>query len=208
MKEILKLKSKREARFFSLSILILFFLTFLLQLPLLKISVADAQSEKTEYPATPEGVVEAFVRVVFDVIEVEKLARGDVEERMQYYTQKAIALRDHWPGYDCLPIALSYKLIISKVEGNKAIIKVVYENTGDLCCENLEIRKKTKEEVTYHLEKEKGLWKIHSPAESMYISVKTAIRLSEYCMKKYPERKEKIMMNINILKKYLKNSSN
>ena len=161
------------------------------------------------YPDTPEGVVEAYVKAVFDMIEVEKLADGNVEGRTKYYAQEV--LHDPTPGYDCLPISLGYEIKKSKVDGNKATVAVVYEdmgeNIGDLCCESLEKRKKFKDEVIFHLVKEKGLWKIRSP-DPMYISVNTAIRLSEYCMKNYPERKEKIKKTLSILKKYLKNSAN
>lgn len=199
---------KGRALSFSFRIVVLFLL--LLQLPLGYLSYANAQTKEImAYPDTPEGVVEVYVKAVLDMIEVEKLANGNVEGRAKYYAQEA--LYDPTPGYDCLPIALGYEIKKSKVDDNKATVEVVYddmgEDIGDLCCESLEKRRKFKDEVIFHLVREKGLWKIRSP-DPMYISVKTAIRLSEYCMKNYPERKEKITTNINILKKYLINLPN
>jgi len=208
IKNFTNIELKGRALFFSFRIVVLFLLLF--QLPLGHLSYADAQTKEImTYPDTPEGVVEAYVKAVFDMIEVEKLADGNVEGRTKYYAQEA--LHDPTPGYDCLPIALGYQIKKSKVDDNKSTVEVVYddmgEDIGDLCGESLEKRKKFKHEVIFHLVKEKGLWKIRSP-DPMCISVNTAIRLSEYLMKNHPERKEKIKKTISILKKYLKNSAN
>jgi hypothetical protein len=147
--------------------------------------------------------VEAFVRAGFDVATTGKMLNiGDVEEQFQYY-------KEHYPsGYDCFPIALSYKITKLKEDTNEARVKVAYEYIGDICAEVLHMDKKTKKEVIYRLDKSKKIWKIYFPTEPPYISVKTAIKLSEDLIKVHPKLKKKIERNISIFKKYYKESSN
>jgi hypothetical protein len=161
--------------------------------------VYAGQKEKISetYPSTPEGVIEAFVRVGFDGTGVETI--GDVRKRLQY------TMWDDWPGWDSLDISLKYKVIKFKEDDKEAIVKVIHECIGWTALEFLEIERKN-EEIIYHLKKDGGVWKISFPDHAPYISVKTAIKLLEWGIKRYKddkERVEKMRKNIEILKKYL-----
>lgn len=160
---------------------------------------AEQRGKSSEtYPTTPEGVVEAFCKVGFEIKDIEKFVyAGDVGERYQYTKE------DFSAGCDGSTIILCYRVIKIKEGQDKSQIKVIYECIGDISAlEFLTIERKTKE-IIYEVKKDKGLWKIASPYDCPHISVRTAIKISEYGIKVHPELKEKIRENVSILKKYL-----
>ncbi len=179
-----------------------FIFVWLLSLQLLGNQTPGANTEPkakslSGYPATPEGVVEAFVQVDFDGIGNEVI--GDIKKRLQYTTW------DSWAGSDTFPISLKYKIIKLQENSEKAKIKVVHEYLGDVGIEFLEVERKP-EEIMYYLKKEKDIWKITFPEHAPYISVKTAIRLLEWGIESYKKdagRVDKIKKHIITLKKYL-----
>lgn len=157
------------------------------------------------YPSTPEGVVEAFVKVSFEAININEIGDiGDIEERLQYTTFKVI------PGFDVYPIARRYRVIKLKEDAKEARVKVEYECIGYLSgLDLLEIKEETVEEI-YLLKKIKGLWKIVATDHPPYISIKTAIKLLEWGIETYKRetvRVKKMTGNIKVLEKFV-NSSN
>jgi len=190
-------KNRATARFILFVLLALGFL-----LPGVGLHVCNAYSEQKvekqdNYPATPEGVVEAYVKAGFEGTGVEEI--GDVQKRLQYTIWKT------WPGSDSNDISLKYKIAKIRENEKEATVKVSHECLGWVAFDLIEIERKT-EEIEYKLVKEKGFWRIAFPDHARYISVKTAIKMLEWGIefyKKDTERVKKMRNNIAILKTYL-----
>lgn len=149
------------------------------------------------YPGLPETVVEAFCKVDYDGIADEDI--GDVRKRLRYTTSEV------YPGYDCVPIALGYKVMKHTEEANEASVKVAYRTIGHLCgYESLRIEE-SDDEVTYRLQKREDLWKIYHPILPPHISIETAVKilnkaLTRSISKRDPTIRHSIEKNIATLK--------
>lgn len=193
----MKKKSRVTALFILSGLLALGFWLQGAGLHVCKVYSEQKVEKQDNYPATPEGVVEAFVKVGFDGTGVEEI--GDVQKTLQYTTWEI------WAGSDGDYISLKYKIAKITENDKKATVKVIYECLGWVAFDLIEIERKT-EEIEYSLVKEKGFWKISFPGHAPYISVKTAIKMLEWGIefyKKDTERVKKMRKNIELLKKYL-----
>ena len=169
---------------------------------------SDQKVEKQDnYPTTPEGVVRAFVQANFDGESNEVI--GDVRKGLRYTTWG-----DRYPSSDVYDLALRYDVIKWIETPGKATVKVVYQCIGSLPID-YDLEKEEKEEgkrrvyeeiIYYELLKEKGIWKINSPADAGCISVNTGIKILQHEMaihRNDPKKIEQIKKNIDILRKYL-----
>ncbi len=190
-------ENKATARFI---LFVLLALVFWLQGTGLHVYKAYSQQKvekQDNYPSTPEGVVEAFVKAGFDGTGVEEI--GDPQKRLQYTTWEI------WPGSDGDLISLRYKILKVREDDKQATVKVIYEYLGWAAFDLMKIERQTKE-IQYSLVKEKGFWKISFPGHAPYVSVKTAIKMLEWGIefyKKDTERVKKMRKNIETLKAYL-----
>ena len=200
----MKKKSRATAPFILSVLLALVFLPQGVGLHVYKAYSQQKVERQDNYPSTPEGVVRAFVQATFDGDSDEII--GDVRKGLQYTTWE-----DRYPSSDDYCIALTYDVTMWIEVSNKASVKVVYQSIGCLQTgDGLEMEKGERivhEEIVYYeLLKEKGLWRISSPAYAGCISVNTGIRILQHEIDIYrndPKRIKGIMKNINILKKYL-----
>jgi hypothetical protein len=180
---------------------VLFIGIWILLLMMLSNQVSEAEIKEKNiinYPSTPEGVIEAFVRLDFDGTADELI--GDMRKKLRFVTWEIPY------GSDISYIISEYRIEKFREDSREATAKVTYTVIGTLGgFEDLEMEKRDKKVIFYDLLKQKGLWKISSPAHPPYISVKTAIKILEFGMTYYKddsEKKGKIKRNIDILKKY------
>ena len=181
-------------------LLLLTTLVFLVQgagLNVRKVYAEQKVEKQDEYPTTPEGVVEAYIKTGFDGTGHEAI--GDIKKQLQYTTW------DIWPGSDGDYVSIRYR--ISKIAENdrEATVKVIYECLGWVALDMMNIESGT-EEIEYKLVKEKGFWRISFPGGYPQISVRTAIKVLEWGIETYKkdtERVKKMKKNIEILRKYL-----
>ena len=168
--------------------------------PIPQASAEQSEKELSSYPATPKGVVQAFLKAGYDVRSVKELGDyGDVEARQKYF------LSPHRGSFDCNTVVLGHRIAEVREDANKATVRVIYGGIGALCgAGHPFVLTKKNEEVKYILDKEDGLWKIRGPHHPPFISVRTAIEVSEYHMTIYPERNKALSKNIAILKQYLR----
>jgi len=159
----------------------------------------EPQKATTAYPDTPEGVVEAYLKTVFQPATVKELSEsGDVDEKFRYFEKRSS------PGYDCFYIALGYKVSKLRQDEKNAKIAVTYDDVGSACGDGLDSRNRAPHKVIYHVAKKRGLWKIIAPYGPPHVSVKTAIQVYKRLMEVFPERRETLQTNIDSLKPYLK----
>jgi len=190
-------KNRATARFILFVLLALGFWLQGVELNVRKVYSEQKVQKQDNYPATPEGVVEAFVNVGFDGTGIETI--GDIKKRLKY------TIWDIWPGSNSNDISLKYKIVKITENDREATVKVIHECLGWGALDHIEIERKT-EGVEYSLVKEKGFWRIAFPDHAPYISVKTAIKRLEWGIgfyKKDTERVKKMRKNIDILKTYL-----
>ncbi len=190
-------KNKATAKFILLILIGLVFLAQGVGLNVCKVYSEQKVEKLSDYPSTPEGVVEAYVKVGFDGTGVEAI--GDVQKRLQYTTWEI------WPGSDGDYMSLKYEVAKIRENDREATVKVIYERLGWVAFDLIKIERKT-EEIEYSLIKEKGFWKISFPGYAPDISVKTAIKMLEWGIERYKkdtERVRKMRNNIEMLKKHL-----
>jgi hypothetical protein len=193
----MKKKNRVSVRFILFTLLALLFLVQSSGLNVPKVYSEQKVEKQVSYPATPEGVVEAFVKAEFDGTGVETI--GDIKKRYQY------TIWEVHPGFDGVDISLKYKIVKIREDGKRATVKVIHECIGRAALDLMEIERQT-QEIEYSLVKEKGFWRIAFPNSGYYVSVKTAIKTLEWGIefyKKDTERVKKMKKNIEILKKYL-----
>jgi hypothetical protein len=214
------------------AVLLLLFVSLQGQISQLYAAEADLkQKTATAYPETPEGVVEAFVKVCLEDVILPK------EELLGYYVnqdyEKSKYFIEETPGWDCFDVGTGYEIKEVKKGKKKASVKVLYKRLGRLC-DDYYIRGTKKprtrakeqeeynhllymtndtEEVRYSLVREKDVWLIKSEYYPTYISVNGAIKRLEYRMTKYhgtvktepsEMEKEEIKRIIKLLEDYLK----
>lgn len=151
------------------------------------------------YPSTPEAVIDTFYKASFNINEVAVVGDiGDVAERFQYTTEDFFS-----PGFDCFPITISYRIKKTVKAKSTAKITVGHKTIGELCLYEILRLNNNESEITYLIRKSKGIWKIDAPVHPPYISVETAIRLSEHGITVHPNMNIGIKRNIETLKKYL-----
>ena len=186
---------------------VLLALGFLLQGVGLHVYKAYSQQKvekQDKYPATPEGVVRAFVQATFDGESHEVI--GDVRKGLRYTTWG-----DRYPSSDVDCLALRYDIIKWIEVPEKVTVKVVYQSIGYLSLgdeSETEAGERTVSEeiIYYEVLKEKGIWRISTPADAGCISVDTGIRILQHEIDYYkdePKRIEGFKKNIDILRKYL-----
>jgi hypothetical protein len=143
-------------------------------------SARPAQKEIETYPATPEGVVEAFCIEDFNGAGTS----SETWKRIQQYTT--------WldgPGWDTVLIVNSFKIMETKQNLKDAEVKVMYKAIGELI--NTFHEKVEDKIVTFKLVKEGDKWKITEPQTYPHISVETAIKGIQMTINYYEKNKEK-----------------
>jgi len=146
-------------------------------------SARPAQKEIETYPATPEGVVEAFCIEDFNGAG----ASSETWKRIQQYTT--------WldgPGWDTVLIVNSFKIMETKQNLKDAEVKVMYKAIGELIAHPNTFHEKVEDKiVTFKLVKEGDKWKITEPQTYPHISVETAIKGLQMTINYYEKNKEK-----------------
>jgi len=193
-----------------IGLLLLIQIVLFFQIP----TISAESKDKTSYPTTPRGVVEAFIKAsLIDVtLPVEKLGVHSIpsDERYKYLT----ANRPDAYSWDCLDIGIDHEIKEIKKDRNKVRAKVLYKRLGRLCdtfyisgknktvlstAKKIKKDEKMKEdykhllyltndtqEVNYLLIKKNNIWKIDSLWMPTYISVSAAIKQLEFRLHEYP----------------------
>ena len=139
--------------------------------------------DMTGYPNTPKGVVEAYVKTGF---QGRLSGSNEVKEQMRY-------IWDYFcPGWDCVDVVSGYRVTRISESGYEAKIRVVYDQIGAICGQDVLAGEKTKMPVTYDVEKHEGFWRIRAPIEPPRISAKSAIELLEQSLTDEVELNKKI----------------
>jgi hypothetical protein len=200
-------KNKATAKFILLILIGVVFLAQGVGLNVFRAYSEQKVEKQDDYPTTPEGVVRAFVQTNFDGESNEII--GDVRKGLRYTTWG-----DRYPSSDEYCLALRYDVIKWMETPEKATVKVVYQSIGCLPID-YDLEKEEKEEgkrrvhegiIYYELLKERGIWRINSPADAGCISINTGIRILQHEIDYYkdePKRFEGFRKNMNILRKYL-----
>lgn len=191
------LKQRVKGNSFSFAIAVLLLLGVSLQGQISQLYASDAQPTQKEvaaYPATPEGVVEAFVKADFNGIGA---GWSGAWSEIQRYTTWLDS-----PGWDIGNIVADFKITKIRKKSDTADVKVEYKSIGDLSFEDVPIfnEAKTNEVVLYKLIKKNNWWKIESPQLPPHVGVKKVI---EHL--KLISEEEKNPQNIKKIRQVLRN---
>src|SRR4030042_40264 len=161
-------KNRATARFILFVLLALGFWLQGIGLHVYKAYSQQKVEKQDNYPTTPEGVVRAFVQATFDGESHEVI--WDVRKGLRYTTWG-----NRYPSSDVYCLALRYDVIKWIEASEKATVKVVYQSIGSLPMgddseKEAGDRTVSEEIIYYELLKEKGLWRISSPADAGCIS--------------------------------------
>jgi len=133
------LKQRVKSNSFSFIIVVLLLLFVSLQGQLNQLYAADAQptqKEETAYPATPEGVVEVFVKTYLDAddypdLNVTNKYFPNADDIKSIRKTRIIDLGKEWGEASiCTHIATGYEIKDVKKSNNKAAVKVLYKRLG------------------------------------------------------------------------------